>query len=133
MGWDEKGTAFMIRDTFENLSAELQNKKLIVFGCGTYFQRFCDSYICLLDKIEVILDNYNSNKFYFLEKIGKYIPILKPEEIRDWCMDDYVVLFCCRDDERRVAMVSQLDSLITGGGIANFLHLSMKGMIYMAG
>lgn len=111
---DEKGITFMIKDTFENLNAELQNKKLIIFGCGTYFQRFCNTYICLLDKIEVILDNYCNSKFYFLEKINKKIPILIPEEIKDWCMDNYVVLFCCKDDEKREAMVSQLDSLITG-------------------
>lgn len=117
----------MIKDTYKNLSAALQNRKLIIFGCGAYFKTFCDTYKSLLDKIEVILDNYSTNDFYVLEEINKRVPILKPEEIKDWCMNDYVVLFCCKADERREAMVAQLDSLTTGEGYISFFTPIYEG------
>lgn len=117
----------MIKDTYKNLSSELEHKRLIIFGCGTYFKRFCDTYASLLDKIEIILDNYSVNDFFTIETLNKKIPIVKPEKIRDWCMDNYVVLFCCRDDSRRDAMKTQLDSYFTENGYTKFFTPIYEG------
>lgn len=117
----------MIQDTYKNLKKELEHKKLIIFGCGIHFKRFCDTYISLLDKIEIILDNYYAQDSIFLDKIDKRIPVVRPEKIKDWCMDQYAVLFCCRAGERRDAMVAQLDAIYPGGGYKKFFTPIYEG------
>ena len=104
----------MIKDTYNNLKEELEHKKLIIFGCGLHFQRFCETYISLLDKIEVILDNNYEQESVYLEQIDIRVPVVRPEKIKGWHMEQYAVLFCCRAGERRDAMEAQLDAINSG-------------------
>ena len=117
----------MIQDTYNNLKQELEHKRLIIFGCGVHFQRFCKTYISLLDKIEIILDNYCDKESVYLENINKSIPVVRPEKIKDWSMDRYAVLFCCRAGERRAAMEAQLTAIHPQGGYKKFFTPIYEG------
>lgn len=79
-------------NTYERLLEETQTKKLIIFGCGKYFEDFLFRYPALNGKIELILDNNKGRDKYIYNELS--IPIIQPEEINKIDIMKYIIVFC---------------------------------------
>lgn len=97
----------MLNNTYESLLEEAQTKRLIVFGCGRYFEYFVSCYPTLNEKIEFILDNAGSRDRY--NGNGLSIPVIQPKEIKRFDREEYVIVFCSLQWRE---MKKQLDAIL---------------------
>ncbi|GFI22640.1 hypothetical protein IMSAGC011_01416 [Lachnospiraceae bacterium] len=111
----------MWANTIERLKAELQNeKKIICFGCGEYFERFIYEYPELVLNIGLVLDNKVCiGKQKIVIRQNKEINIVNPEECKKLNLDKYVVLFCSALHEN---MKKQLDRLLGEENYTSFRY-----------
>lgn len=70
-----------------------ENKKLIIFGYGDCFNKFCIDYPEMLDGVELILDNDVTEKDVFSIN-NLQIPVMHPKHIREYDIKSYAILFC---------------------------------------
>lgn len=101
----------MIENTVVNLRESLRKRKLIVFGHGKYFQRFSENYPEFLQMTECILDSNCEMGERYSFSCEKSIPIIRPQEIKHYNMENYVVLYCSQYKEE---MKKQLETIVQG-------------------
>ena len=110
----------MIGNTVVNLRESLKERKLIVFGRGKYFQRFSEDYPEFLQMTECILDSNCEMGERHIFSCEQSIPVIHPQEIRNYNMEKYVILYCSQYKEE---MKEQLETIVEGNFISFYFPL----------
>ncbi len=103
-----------MENTYVNLLKELQEKRIIAFGCGKYFTTFQQCYPLFNEKIDFILDNNFKGEMYRYG--GLSIPVMRPAEVGGKDLSGHMVIFCAAKWRK---MKEQLDR-ITSSAYAYF-------------
>lgn len=93
---------------FQDIFADLEEKKLVVFGAGRWAQRFIDGY-GHEHEIALVVDNQKAH----WGKSLRGIPIAAPEELKKWPQGSFKVLICIKGYQ---SVMRQLDAY----GIADY-------------
>jgi hypothetical protein len=116
----------MEENSINRLNDALINRKLIIFGCGKFFQEFCLLYSEMVSKIEFIIDNaeniQNSKIEIFCEDVVTTIPIKPVSDILELSPNSFVVLFC---SSKHQSMKEQLDRILNFKYLSFFMPLVM--------
>lgn len=96
-----------MENTYLKLSAEVQTKRVIVFGQGQYFRSFMLSYPFLKKKIDYIIDNYKKTDKCVYGEVE--IPVISPKESIQIDFNKYIVVFCA---VKWKEMQKQLDEIL---------------------
>lgn len=97
----------VLENTYLKLSAEVQTKRIIVFGQGQYFRGFMLSYPSLKEKVDYIMDNYKKTDQCVYN--GVTIPVISPKDSTQIDFEQYIVVFCAAKWKE---MQRQLDGML---------------------
>lgn len=94
-------------NTYVELKTDLEEKRIIAFGCGHFFKKFLLRYPLLSEKIAYIIDNNATCNNYSYDDIC--IPVYRPSNLKKEDLQRHIIIFFA---SKWKEMKRQLDELL---------------------